>query len=479
MGEAKRRGTFEERKRQAIKRNKAALIASMGPSNTRDDEILRAGISPFLAQMTEAEWDERREKIFEALRSIDLGENLSEARPIRVQDDEIAWYLFLCQQALEDPLCMDVNQLARAAPFFAGLGERWPHAHRVTGIEGKVRDILWDYKKDPDGLIFELLVALSYAQLGWSVELLDVKPPEKSPDMRVYRDGVEFFVECKRLARRTEYAVRERDKYLRMWDTAKMVLAENAEWLWFRGVFHVDVEKLPDDFLKTIFERSLPLKLKDALIYDGPEATIHARHIDSHRVRSHFMSNKVKANSPMLQRLLGDDWAPLNSSVSVAHYARISEVVDCPAGVLGRYIEDISWACGFTREFDSPLSIEKKSKDLVKQISDAAKQLPKDAPSVIHVALETSEGPEVERARTAKLLEKIPAFKVEKPVMAIRVHRIQANACIDKLWEFDETVEKFQAGPAPDALLPTNVIVPDHADFKDGSHWELYGPRVD
>lgn len=478
MGEAKRRGTLEARKRQAIQREKAAFIAAMGPRNTRDDEMLRAGIAPFIAQLSESEWNERRERIFEALRPVDRGEKLEEARPIRVQDDEIAWYLFLCEQALDDPLCLDVSQLARAAPFFVALGERWSYANRVVGIEKKIREILWDYRKDPDGLIFELLVALSYAQLGWDVELLDVTPPAKSPDMKVHQDGVELFVECKRLARRTEYSGRERDKYLRMWDVAKSVLVKNSEWLWFRGTFHADVGSLPDDFLKVIFERALPLGLKDSLVYSGPDATIYARHIDRLSVRNHFSDNLVKANSPMLQRLLGRDWAPLNSSVSIMHKVKVRNVADCPAGVLGRYIEDISWACGFTREFDCPESIDKKSKDLVRQISDAVKQLPNDAPSVIHVAVETSEGPEVERARTAKLMEKIPQFQVDKPVMAIRLHRIQANACIDKLWEFDETVEKFQIGEIPEGLIPNNVIVPDHADFRDGSHWEIYGPRV-
>jgi hypothetical protein len=47
-----------------------------------------------------------------------------------VREDEMGWYLFLCDQAINDPLCTDVNQSQRILPFFAGLGVRWQHAHR-------------------------------------------------------------------------------------------------------------------------------------------------------------------------------------------------------------------------------------------------------------------------------------------------------------------------------------------------------------
>ena len=131
MGEARRRGTPAARRRTAIQRGKAKMIDLIGGRDQRSDAILRAGIAPFLARLTPDAWLERRQGILDALRDVEQGIELEKAKPIRVQEDEIAWYLFLCEQALDDPLCMDVNQLARAAPFFAGIGERWAHANRV------------------------------------------------------------------------------------------------------------------------------------------------------------------------------------------------------------------------------------------------------------------------------------------------------------------------------------------------------------
>lgn len=474
MGEARRRGTFATRKSSAIKQNKTKIVEIMGGRDARDDAVLRAGITPFLARLTPEAWDLRRQHILDALREVDQGTELEKARPIRVQDDEIAWYLFLCEQALDDPLCLDVNQLARAAPFFAGIGERWAHAARVKGIEPKMDEALHQYRNQPDGVLFEILVALSYAAKGWDVELLEQRPPAKSPDMRVTKGEKELFIECKRLARRTSYAEKERDDFLRLWDSAKHVLLTSRQWIWFKGVFHQEVSTLPEDFLVKKFEMALPLGAGEVLIYDGPEVTIHARLIDSAAVKRHLTEFRVKTNSPMLNHLLGGDWAPLNSSNTILKLARLSHVVDCDVPVLGSFVEDIAWACGFTRDFDSEVSIEKKAKDVTKHLADAVKQVPDDKPSIIHVAAETMEGKDVERRRTQKVMASIPNFITNKPVIAVRFHRFQANQTIDKLWEFDETVERFQIDGVDLSEIPETVVVPEATEIKRGSHWEIY-----
>lgn len=427
-----------------------------------------------MARLSPDAWRTRRQQILDALKDAEQGIELEKAKPIRVQDDEIAWYLFLCEQALEDPLCMDVNQLARAAPFFAGIGSRWAHAARVKGIEHKIDEALHQYRNQPDGLLFEILVALSYAAKGWDVELLEQRPPAKSPDMRAVKGDRELFIECKRLARRTSYAEKERNDFLRLWDSAKHVLVSNRQWIWFKGIFHQEVDSLPADFLAQAFERAVPIGAGETLVYDGPEATIHARLIDRAAVKRHLAEFRVKSNSPMLNRLLGGDWAPLNSATTIIKLAKQSHVADCEVSVLGSYIEEIDWACGFTRDFDSDISLDKKAKDVTKQLADAVKQVPDDKPSIIHIAAETMEGKDVERLRTEKVMESIPSFITDKPVLAVRFHRLQANQTIDKLWEFDETVERFQIDGALLDDIPRNVVVPDGTEMKSGSHWELY-----
>lgn len=209
-------------------------------------------------------------------------------------------------------------------------------------------------------------------------------------------------------------------------------------------------------------------------MHDSAQATIHARLIDSAAVRSHMDKFHVKANSPMLSRLLGGDWAPENVAVTIIHAIKVSRVVDCEVPVLGAYIDDIGFACGFTRAFDSATSIDKKARDVTKLLSKAVEQVPDDKPSIIHIAAETMEGLEVERRRTEKVFAQIPAFITRKPVLAIRFHRLQGHQRVEKLYEMDETIDQFQIDGVELRGIPHNVVVPSDTPMQRGSHWEIY-----
>jgi hypothetical protein len=474
MGQAKRRGSYEERKRAAMKRNKNLLLEHMGGRDERLMTVLRAGISPFLSRMSKGEWQARRRQIIEFLKAQPEPVPLEKAKAIRVRDDEIGWYLFLCEQTLEDPLCLDIAQSQRLLPFFVGIGERSIHSEKVKGLQRKISEALSTYKNSPDGTIFEILVALSYAAKGWDVEFLKEDPPNKSPDFTVRKNGTELFVECKRLQRRTEYAEQERTEFLRIWDAAVEVLIENKQWLWLKAIFHSELSTLPTNFLAQILQRSLPTSQNETILHDDVDAKVQARLIDRRAVNSHLDNYMVKEPSPMLSNLLGGDWAPENSATTVVHYSKHAHVEGCDAPVLGTYIVKIGWACGITRIFDSEISIDKKARDVTKLLSDAVKQVPQEKPSIIHIAAETLEGRGVELRRTEKVMASIPSFVMNKPVLAVRLHRFQSNSRTNLLYEFDETVENFQDDGALPYDIPWRVIVPDDVEEIHGRHWELY-----
>lgn len=476
MGEARRRGAYDERRTAAIRRNKAMLTELAGGRDPVLDARLRAGIAPFFARFASDEWGQRRAAIIAALSGIIEGCDLEKAASVRIKDDEIAWYLFLAEQALNDPFNTDISQSQRTLAYFAGIGSRWEYAHRISGIEAKLDEIIHTYKSSPDGGIFELCVALAYASKGWEVEFIPTQRGAglKTPDMVARKDRAEIYIECKRQDRRAAYAENERNEFLRLWDTTRPIIQLNGQWLWMKGTFHVELSSLPTEFLSKILEERLPLRVKEALLYDGPELTLHVRHIDVTKVQHHFRNNRVKANSPTLTEVIGGEWAPKNASVTMATIAAVSEIVDSEAAVLGTYIEQVEWACGFTREIDAPASIEKKARDIKNLLAAAVKQVPSDACSVIHIAAETLEGRDVERRRTEKVKESIPTFVTDKPVLAVRFHRLQGNSSTDLLFEFDETVETFALDGVRLDELPVGVVIPDDVEMRDGSHWELY-----
>jgi hypothetical protein len=473
MGEAKRRGTYDERRRNAIKRDKRLLAEHLGGRDERLIASLRAGLEPFFKRMSQDEWKERRQRLLDILKTLPENVGLEKAQPIRVQSDEIGWYLFLCEQTITDPMCVDVSQQQRVLPFFVGIGERWVYAPMVIGLEKKIDDLLFKYKAAPDGLIFEILVALAYAEKGWTVELLEERPT-KTPDMVARRNGKKLYIECKRLVRRTDYAEKERTEFFRLWDAAKDVLIANRQWIWMKGVFHTEASILPTDFLSNIFKANFPVGEGEVLIHDDADATIHARLIDIPAVHRHMAKFRVKLNSPSFSCLLGGDWAPVNSAVTIINAIKVGHVVDCEAPVLGSYVEEVGWACGFTRDFDSDVSIHKKARDILSLLSKAVDQLPEVEPSVIHIAAETFEGKEVERRRTEKVMRSLHNFTTDKHLLGIRFHRFQANQCADKLYEFDETVEMFQIDGVDLEDIPENVVTPKDAVLRDGQHWEIY-----
>lgn len=473
MGQAKRKGTFEERKQASIKRKKDLIIEKMGGRDEHLMEVLRIALAPFFAQMSAEGWQTRRRLIIASLNALSEATSMENAKPIRIREDEIGWYLFLCEQIIEDPLCVEISQAQRILPFFAGIGERWRYAANVTGLERKIREVLTKYKSEPDGVIFEILVALAYAAKGWEVELIE-ESSTKSPDMVVRKAGIELFIECKRLDRRTAYSEEERNHFLRLWNAAVPVLIANKQWVWLKAAFHTELSSLPTDFLTNILQQNLPIESGEKTLCDTADVTIQARFIDRRAVDQHIENFMVKEPSPMLNHLLGGDWAPDNSEVSAIYLAQRGTMVDCEAPVLSTYVQKIDWACGITRSYDSEASINKKARDITKLLSKAVEQVPEDRPSIIHVAAETLEGRDVEFRRTEKVMGKLPTFVTDRPVLGIRFHRFQSHSRTDKLYEFDETVEKFQVDGVKLLDIPSRVVVPDHVELINGRHWEIY-----
>lgn len=472
MGEARRRGSSEERRAAAIKRERDKLLQLRGDVDDETLDNLRAGIAPFMAQLNDGAWVKRRAAIIERLRDLPKGD-LATAPSVRVREDEIAWYLFLCEQALYHPMCIDVSQAARAIPFFCGIGDRWKHAPQVQGLEARVQELLHRRRKEPDGLLFEVLTALAYAESGWNVEFVPENPPHKTPDLLVTRGDERLWIECKRQSRFSDYSVEERNAFLRLWDGAKQVLVANRQWIWLRATFHVEPATLPDDYLVDILKQALPI-VGETCLCDSEQASIWARLIDTDIVRSHLRDHYVKANSPSVSSLLGRDWAPLNSQTTVAHAVKYLQAEDCDSQLLGMYIDEIGWACGITREVDAEISVDRKARDVKGLLADAVKQVPDDEPSVIHIAVETLDGPEVERRRTEKVMHSIPTLLAKKPIQAVRLHRLNSNQTTDRLFLFDETVERFNAPGASVGSLPSVVVIPARADVRAGAHWELY-----
>lgn len=476
MGEARRRGTKEERQIKATIEAKAKLYEKSGLINPEMPEniALKCFYDVFLNNMKEGEWKSRKKAIIARISQGENTKRLAETSPIRDKVDEIGWYLLLTELALTDPLCLETNQAARALPFIYGIGSKWQYKTRVQGIEDKIHEALNKQKNNPDGILFEMLIALSYASLGWEVELLKTTPPGKSPDIRIKKESREYFIECKKQSRRPDYSAKEHQLFLELWDPVPKILTKNGQWVWLEIVFHDELTNINHDFLAQEIIKKLPLPKGEHVILDNGIATIKARRIDQSKVQNHLSNFKVKDASTSLRTLLGADWAPRNSGGPMVMTAKHSRVSGCEHLPSSRWVEDIEWASGCTWYCDAPKSIEKKARDVNNLLREALDQVPTGKPCIIHIAIETLEGRDVDRLRAEKIRTTMARFTSERPIEALLIHSIQCNDVIDKLFEVDETVDWYfgKSGAIPD--IPRYVLLPSNTSGYKAAHWDLY-----
>lgn len=455
----------------------------MQGSISTEHEAIKCGLQLFQKHLSENEWEKRRNKIIAKLKQLSNNRDfLNKNTAIRVQEDESAWYMFLAEQALNEPYVTDTSQSQRILPFWASIGARASYANKVIGLDEKVKDALFKYKAEPDGTIFEICVALAYAEIGWIVEFIP-EESKKTPDMRISFDNHEFYVECKRFNRVTDYSQQERNDFLTIWQEAVGVIIKNSQCIWLNCKFYEEISSLPKSFLADILRSKLPVsKEKETLLHNSSSAIINARLIDINHVNAYLNKNYVKWNSPFLTHLLGKEWAPENASVTtLLGVTCTSEIQNCDIPILGTFIDQVNFAAGITREFLSPQSIEKKAKEINTKIKEAIKQIPLNKQGVVHIMAETLEGAEVERRRSEKL-EGL-TIKTGKSIISAQLHRVQCHQRVNMSFEIDETVTSIPIeGDSSSILknlplpLPSQVIIPRTQDavYHKGEHWNIY-----
>ena len=225
--------------------------------------------------------------------------------------DRIAWYLYLVDTAQHDPLKYEPTQGARVIPIFKRLGADLGLLKRIGGVEERVQRLLGGERAQPDGGLFELLVALLWKRNGYpTVEFIPECPPGKSPDILARSAREEWFVECKRLQKSSAYSERERQKWLAMWSRFARHLTRHNLSLVFEITFHVELASLPDDFLVAQLAGKLPFLSFPCHIASNETWDVTARPVDYRRARAHLRRYRVRIPSDQMQELLAGDRDP-------------------------------------------------------------------------------------------------------------------------------------------------------------------------
>lgn len=172
------------------------------PPNWHDDPDIRRGLEWLKSFMTEAEWKARRRTAAERLYNAALQQihNPTDKGRFFDESDTLGWYLFLGEAFLDHIENYEPMFGARVVPILHAIGRSVALLQGVNGIDDRLRRLIGSEKRQPNGGLFELLVAAAYRHAGGEVAFRKELPGRaRTHDMDVHVDGRAWAVECKRM----------------------------------------------------------------------------------------------------------------------------------------------------------------------------------------------------------------------------------------------------------------------------------------
>lgn len=433
--------------------------------NWPDNPNLRLAIEWFKSFMKPNEWSARRTAAAQRLYDIALkrmpdgdtkGRYFSEA-------DTFGWYLFLGEAYIDHIWNYDPVFGSRVIPILEAIGRSLPLLLDVKDAEERAKRIVGSERSQPNGGLFELLVALAYRRAGAKVAFLPEKPGiAKTHDMDVIVDGVSWAIECKRMEV-GQYGEQERARIRELWGPLGSVFVQYGKSVFADVEFRIPVSDVPEDYLRKLclrFKSCGERKIRwDNLISRGTMIPLDLRPL-----RSVLRNDIVLMGSSRLIQLLTGDYqrnVAYNSMFSVKYASNPRYIDDCNVAVLLRW------------QATAPASIDAKARDIQRKLVEACAQLPTDRPGVVHIGFEAVEGDEVEKARYTKILENAAKFDPRgKPLEYVYCHYFVPESPPDEAWAFDETTQWAGiAATQPRPLDKTFLVLNPQAHSRSGPHW--------
>jgi len=443
-----------------------------------DDDELIAGYDWIRDFLSINDWMKKKSHIenylIDKLKPVDPLKNIAESERIIIEDDKIGWYLYLAYTYIYERYKYNYFAGARVLPIFKQIGKHIHIVKNIAGIDKKVKDMLRKRPNEADAILFEILTALLWSRNGYTVEIIDENQGAsgKNPDFLAIKEGESWEVECKRLGV-SDYTAKETVKKLRIINEVKELLTENNILLNIQ--IHTELFELSDMFLKEQLEGIILTLGNEEKHIITSEADIRISKINVEKINEHLEKNFVKDGSPQLLELIAG--RPVDYQGFTCGVDAMIECVD--GNLLSQYIVNIRNAYGIHFICDAKASMTAKAKDAGKQIKGAIKQFKGNTGGVIHLGLETVDGPEVEKVRTEKVFKTWEYLDVAETTLCwIYYHYFQSYSRSYREWSFDETVNAVTNLLYPDSPIPKHfLIVPEEeVSIVDGSHWEREAP---
>jgi hypothetical protein len=434
------------------------------PDDWPDDPEVRAAVEWLKSFLRAGEWKARRAAAADHFYDAALQRLPDRKGRFFKEADTFGWYLFLGEAFIDHIWNYEPVFGSRVVPLFQAIGRDLPRILEVEGIVGRVQRLIGAERAQPNGGLFELLVAAAYRRAGAKVRFVPERPGvARTHDMDVDLNGVSWAVECKRMEV-GQYGEREREIIRERWGPLASVFAEQGENVLGEARFRTPLEAMPEDYLRQRAIRFISDPRRLPILWDDAFSAGFIRTLDLRPLREVLKTDIVLAGSSRLIQLLTGQYirhAPYNSALRL-------KFADNP-----RYIEDCDCAVLFRWESGSEVAIDAKARDILKKVAEATDQLPSDRPGVVHIGFEAVEGDRVEQRRQAKILKTVSEFDAgEKPLQYVYTHYMVPESPPDEAWAYDETTQWIGVKAAlPPPVAKMFTVLPRESAARSGPHW--------
>lgn len=424
---------------------------------------IKKAVDYFKSLITPDEWLARREAIAREFYQSLVGNPKDPTGKGRFynEKDLFGWYLFLAEAFTDHPENYEVFYGSRVIPIFLTIGQNLDLLKDIGGFAERAKRAITIEKAQPNGVLFEILVAGAYAKAGGDVNFRSEEPGKKKTyDFDVKLNGKNWAVECKRMEG-GEYHENERMKMRELWRGASSVLVRGARNCICDLVFKTELNNVSEDYL-----------LRKALRFDGGQKSytawsdpISSGSIDILKLdalQQRLRQGPILYPSPKFNLLLTGEYR---------RYDKLITLYSLKFARNPHFISDLDLAVVARWSSLSAIAIEKKARDIVKKLAEANEQLPNDIPGVVHIGFEAVEADAVERRRYEKIIETGAEFnRLNSQLEFIYCHYFAPESSPTEVWAIDETVQ-WLGTAVHGHPLSSGKVFPSNDAERNGVHW--------
>lgn len=435
------------------------------PFHYGDFPELSAGVAYFRDLMGNDQWEVRREAAaWWFLRSL-VGEKHDPTGDGRFYnlEDLFAWYLFLGEAFTDHPHNYEVVYGSRVVPVFAAIGRNRELIAKIDGFEERALRLIGPEKSQPNGGLFEMLVALAYARDGASVAFRpEIRGGAKTHDLDVRAHGLSWAIECKRLEA-GDYVESERNRRRALWMPATQMIIPTGRNVYAKVDFSVELMDVPDDYLVRHVDAFMRSD-KNSCLWTDECASGVIGDLDLGPLQRALKDGFIRYPGPVYNQLLTGSYVR-HDDLIIVHKVKFAGDP--------HFVDQVDQAVVLRTRSLSEGAVEKKARDIKRKLAEANRQIPSNKLGVIHVGIEALGEDIIEKRRYEKIMETIGSFDPGgKPLSFIYWHYFAPEAPPEETWAIDETFQWRGIREDKKPLSMTSLILPPEAEGRDGMHWD-------